>query len=226
MISTKRNIIIIAAAAIILAGGATVFAVTHNSKSNSESVLTLAQRYLSEQNYKQAVIEFQKILEIDPLNAEAYLGLAEAYLGLGDTESAIAALRDGYEATGDAAILAKLDELTAQDSDETSEQDAAVSEKTENIPSEEVDDYVYAPITEVLDMIFEVMFNGGEANIEQLSTVTEFSVNYYPKYNGGETTFLKISAGNRNGEYYNLEKESAAGFMCTDTDFLKHMKNL
>ncbi|MGN1120277.1 MAG: tetratricopeptide repeat protein, partial [Oscillospiraceae bacterium] len=138
--TSKRNIIIIAAAAVILAGGAAAVVLTNNAKSTSESVLALAQRYLSEQKYEQAVIEYQKILDIDPMNREAYLGLAQAYLGMGDTEGAIAALRRGYEATGDEGLLAKLNSLLPPE--ETQESPAEQQETAELTANVTVDDGV------------------------------------------------------------------------------------
>lgn len=48
--------------------------------------LDLGQRYLEEQNYEQAAVEFDKAIAIDERCLEAYAGGIEAYLGLGDTE--------------------------------------------------------------------------------------------------------------------------------------------
>lgn len=63
-------------------------------------------RYLEEQDYEQAVIEFDKVISTDPMNTNAYTGKAQAYDGLGDTEKAIETLQTGYEATGDEQIQA------------------------------------------------------------------------------------------------------------------------
>lgn len=54
-----------------------------------------------ELSYDKTVIEFTEAIEIEPLNADAYLGLAEAYVGIGDTEKAVEVLEDGYDKTGD-----------------------------------------------------------------------------------------------------------------------------
>ena len=58
--------------------------------------LDLGQKYLSEQNYEQAAIEFDKAIEIEPKNADAYLGMADAYFGMGDYQKAIEVLEEGY----------------------------------------------------------------------------------------------------------------------------------
>ena len=112
--SAKKNIIIILLAALLVLGvgaAVTAFAVTHSPSYLVSHGLKLAERYLSEQNYQQAVIEFLNILEIEPMNVDAYLGLADAYIGLGDIDSALNILWDGLDKTGDSRIQAKLDEV-------------------------------------------------------------------------------------------------------------------
>ncbi len=113
--SFKKNIIIIVIAAVLALGiGGTVIGVNvYNSPGSRVSrYLGAAERYLSEMNYEQAVIEFKNILKIEPMNVDAYLGLADAYIGMGDTEKALEVLREGLEKTGDTSLQAKIDELT------------------------------------------------------------------------------------------------------------------
>ncbi len=112
--NSKRNIIIIIIAAILLIGGGiTAIAVTssHSATSGVADKIQLAERYLSEQKYEQAIIEFQKVLEIEPMNVDAYLGLADAYIGLGDTDKALDALREGLNKTEDSRIQDKINEI-------------------------------------------------------------------------------------------------------------------
>lgn len=114
----KRNnkgiiIGIILAAVIILAVGMGLG--IYNSPENRISrQLDLGQKYLEEQNYEQAVVAFNKVIEIDPMSVEAYLGLANAYVGLGDMDSAIAILEEGYEVTKDENINQMLKDLRQQ----------------------------------------------------------------------------------------------------------------
>ncbi len=94
--SFKKNIIIIVIAAVLALGiGGTVVGVNvFNSPGNRVSrYLGEAERYLSEMNYEQAVIEFKNILKIEPMNVDAYLELADAYIGMGDKEKALEVLR-------------------------------------------------------------------------------------------------------------------------------------
>ena len=112
--SAKKNIVIILLAALLVLGAGaavTVTAVTHSVSYRVSHGLKLAERYLSEQNYRQAVIEFLNVLEIEPMNVDAYLGLADAYIGLGDADKAIEALQNGAERTDSIKIRQKLAEL-------------------------------------------------------------------------------------------------------------------
>lgn len=76
--------------------------------------LDLGQRYLEEMNYEQAVVEFDKAIEIDPMSIEAYMGKAEAYIGLGDLQSALETLQTGYDLIYEEKLKDKLDEVQAQ----------------------------------------------------------------------------------------------------------------
>ena len=108
--NTKLVSAIIAGAMILTAVSGCSEARTTNSISDD---LSLAERYLSEMNYEQAIVEFDKILNIDPKNADAYLGKAEAYIALGDTDSAIKTLQTSCRQSDDDRLKARLDELLA-----------------------------------------------------------------------------------------------------------------
>jgi len=73
----------------------------------------IGMRFLSQGNYQEAVIAFRAAIEINPRQADAYIGLAEAYIGLGDIDTAIAILRQGYDLTGDARLPERIVELEA-----------------------------------------------------------------------------------------------------------------
>jgi tetratricopeptide (TPR) repeat protein len=75
-------------------------------------LLDLGEKYLLELDYELALVQFLAVIEIEPMNPRGYTGSAEAYIGLGDTDKAIAVLRQGLEQLpDDAELLAKLDEL-------------------------------------------------------------------------------------------------------------------
>ena len=79
---------------------------------NASELLNLGEKHLIELNYEQAVVQFTKLIEIEPMNARAYTGLAEAYIGLGNVEKAIEALRQGLvQLPGNIDITAMLEKL-------------------------------------------------------------------------------------------------------------------
>ncbi len=63
--------------------------------------LALGERYLAEFDYESAILAYEKVLEIDPKNVEAYIGLAQAYIASGDNDTAIRLLQEGFGLTGD-----------------------------------------------------------------------------------------------------------------------------
>lgn len=73
--------------------------------------LSFGQKYLDEHDYENAVMTFNKILEVDPRNIEAYIGLADAYIATNDEEEAIEILELGYEKTRDCQIKRKLADI-------------------------------------------------------------------------------------------------------------------
>ena len=87
----------------------------NNRPATADEMLSLGERYLLELQFEQALVMFLGVIEIDPMNARAYLGAAEAFIGLGQMEAAINILRLGYERTGDEAIRLWLMELEPQD---------------------------------------------------------------------------------------------------------------
>lgn len=76
--------------------------------------LELAQNYLLDLEYEQAVAAFDLVIELDPKNMDAYLGLAEAYLQLGKPEKALKTLQRGYDETEDEIFWDMIKELEQQ----------------------------------------------------------------------------------------------------------------
>lgn len=73
--------------------------------------LSFGQKYLDDHDYENAVMTYDKILEVDPRNIEAYIGLADAYLGMDDEDKAMDILETGYEKTRDCQLKRKLTEI-------------------------------------------------------------------------------------------------------------------
>ena len=98
-ISQKTRVIIYIAViiAIIAFGAMAVLSQRSGGESLLNEKLELGQQYLLELSYDKAVLEFTDAINIEPKNADAYIGLAEAYRGMGDHEKADEVLRLGFE---------------------------------------------------------------------------------------------------------------------------------
>ena len=59
--------------------------------------LELGHKYLEEMKYEEAVIAFNKVIEIDPKVMEAYVGVLDARIGLGDVDEAVGILEILYK---------------------------------------------------------------------------------------------------------------------------------
>lgn len=131
MLKTKNSrimaIVLIAAAlvAVVIVG----FTV-NSSERKLKKQLDLAQQYMDEMNYEQAVAAYLVAIEIDENCEEAYIGAANAYLGLDDMEGAISILEKGYDTTQGADIKKLLDELNEKVLQEEKAQ--KIADDTEN----------------------------------------------------------------------------------------------
>ena len=85
--------------------------ITKTQLSEVQEYLDLGQKYLLDGDYEQAIVAFEKVIEIEPKNVDAYLGLADVYVQMGDYESAIAVLEQGYAETNNAMLFYRISEL-------------------------------------------------------------------------------------------------------------------
>ncbi|MBQ9460723.1 MAG: leucine-rich repeat protein [Clostridia bacterium] len=126
----KKIAIIAVLIAVIIGAVLTIILVIAGSK-NSQAVreqMSLGEKYMSDEDYDEAIIAFEKAIEIDPNNIDAYKKLAEAYKAVGNYTGSIRALRRGYERTGNGELKSLLDEYTLTFGLENSIKDAKVSE--------------------------------------------------------------------------------------------------
>jgi len=119
------TIVGIAVLAIIMAVFIGIIAYNNSIPVKLSKQLELGQKYLTEQDYEQAVVAYQAAIEIDPMNVDAYLGLADAYIGQGDLEKAAEVLQTGYDATADERLKDKLEEVTTEIERIKAEEEAA-----------------------------------------------------------------------------------------------------
>ena len=100
--SKKKRIIYVAiASAIIVIAALAIIFMPKTAPQTVTEMLSTAQKYLVEMEYERAIAEFNKVIELDPMNADAYLGLAEAYEKSGQHDKAVEALEKGFEVTSD-----------------------------------------------------------------------------------------------------------------------------
>ncbi|MDE7280632.1 MAG: tetratricopeptide repeat protein, partial [Ruminiclostridium sp.] len=110
---SKKKIIvpvcILGAAAVLFAGGYLFY------WNSPEQVIIRSQNkavvYAEEKDFGSAVVELERILELDDKNIQAYLDLSQAYIEQDMTDKAAEVLRKGYDLTNDGALKTKLDEL-------------------------------------------------------------------------------------------------------------------
>ncbi len=102
----KRNLgIVLIVAAFFVMGGC------KSTVARWQEQYDLGVRYLSDGEYEEAIIAFNAAIEIDPMQADAYLNLANAYIGMNDFDAAREILERGYELTQSKVLKAKLEEL-------------------------------------------------------------------------------------------------------------------
>ena len=115
---SRKPLIIVSAIAVALFVIFTVIfavAVSGDKGENIQTVmsekLSLGQKFLLDLEYDKAVAEFTAVIDIEPKNVDAYMGLASAYIGMGEKDKAIETLEKGLMETDDETIRAKLMEL-------------------------------------------------------------------------------------------------------------------
>ena len=64
--------------------------------------LELGNKYLTESDYEQAIVAFNKVIELDPKQVIAYEKLADSYIGLDKKEEAVDILCQGVSAITEA----------------------------------------------------------------------------------------------------------------------------
>ncbi|KGK91392.1 hypothetical protein DP73_03755 [Desulfosporosinus sp. HMP52] len=91
--NTSKKIAVIIAFVVILIGGGVAYA-TNNPTSRAERQLNLGNKYLQEGKYQEAILAFQKVIEIEPKNIPARLGLGKVYVARNELEKAEAVLKE------------------------------------------------------------------------------------------------------------------------------------
>lgn len=75
---------------------------------NYTAAIKEAEKYLAENNYEQAIIQYRNAIAIDPKQEDAYLALADIYLEQENISKARAVLKKGYDVTGSKKLKRRL----------------------------------------------------------------------------------------------------------------------
>ena len=181
----KRKIIYItiAAAIVIIAALAIIF-MPKTAPQTVTEMLSTAQKYLVEMDYERAIAEFNKVIELDPMNADAYLGLAEAYEKSGDIDKAVETLEKGFELTGDERLQARLALLNGENTDnaEVSETETSITETTaETEDSEEfiiIKDKKYSTKLTTLYLYDESLTDDDLKELYKMTELTDLHIGF------------------------------------------------
>jgi len=98
----KKRIIAITAAIILVAAIISISTYLLRGRAkpiSAAELLQLGEKYLSELNYEQAVVQFDMVIDIEPKEIRAYLGGADAYLHLDKQQEAADLLKKGIKET-------------------------------------------------------------------------------------------------------------------------------
>ncbi len=136
LMRSRKRILICAAVIFLTAAGIIVLMFISKNTDNKyiSEKLELAQKYLLELDYSNAVLEFTDAIKIDPKNPDAYIGLAEAYIGTGDTDKAVSVLKKGLSETEDERIEQLLEKYAALENSKVTE--AVTSEETSAVTAD------------------------------------------------------------------------------------------
>lgn len=93
MKASKKLIIIIATVLVLVIGGGAVYA-TNTPIARAERQINLGNKYLQEGKYQEAILAFQKVIEIELKNIPARLGLGNAYIATKEFTKAETVLKE------------------------------------------------------------------------------------------------------------------------------------
>ena len=128
-----KKIITIAAVliAVITAAIIGTIAIQATPANRVKRQLRLAQKYLNELNYEQAVLAYQEAISIDPKCEQAYFAIADIYIQTNEEDKAVAILEQAQANIQTDALSARLDEVRKQAAAERKKETKAVTHSTE-----------------------------------------------------------------------------------------------
>jgi len=165
ILSKKTIIIATSIIVVVLLAVLIIFGTTSSEKPLTvHELLEVAERYLLDRNYEQALVEFIRVIEVDPLEPRGYTGAADAYVGQGRIDDAIAILERGLEVLpGNAEIITMLDSLRPEE------------EKAEHEPEDEdeIEDEYESLFDRLANKLIELYLSSGyEAVIVEMHSAS------------------------------------------------------
>ncbi len=123
-----KKVIIGVTTGVVLLAVAICVLISGRITSPFEQQLELGYKYLQEGNYEEAILAFEKAIEIEPKNYKGYLGLSETYVAMGDYDKAYEILEKGIKKTNAKELQEALKKLSGEDSSQEIEEfDASFS---------------------------------------------------------------------------------------------------
>lgn len=152
-------------------------------------LLDLGEKYLLELNYEQALVQFLKVIEIEPMNPHGYTGAAKAYIGLGQIYKAAEILQQGLEILPDeTSIMSMLDELTeAPGQSKNSSTDVQLWDSFTHEQRSTLERLDYAAEAFDYETVYEIM-----TSIEFLEFYSKLGINVNVRDDSGSSANLKM----------------------------------
>ena len=161
---------------------AVVYILFGNREEQVQENLELGQKYLSEMDYEEAIVAYNKVINLDKKNQEAYTSLGELYLLTEEYASAIHTLKQGIKYIDDPALSAQLETVIikveeARKAEEEAVYDTPVAKKTM--------DLVYGKKTQTVLLngflneeipLTDAVFNTGEGNVVTPKHLLQFNI--------------------------------------------------
>ena len=128
----KTKLIIILAIVCVLIIGTVIALVmifgSNNTAAEAQEQISLGDKYFKNEEYDDAIVSFQKAIDIDPYNDTTYIKLSDSYEAIGNRHESVRTLEKGYDMTSSGEIKTRLDELSAKTSLEAMTKDVKVKE--------------------------------------------------------------------------------------------------
>lgn len=109
-VKIARIVLIVLFLAILVVAGVYLIHQRVTDQNYRESI-NAAEQYIEDGDFELAIVSYQRAIERNPKNTEAYIGLSELYEDQDDYTNAITVLQNGYRATGSRRLYLLLSDI-------------------------------------------------------------------------------------------------------------------